>query len=393
MTASHEEPVEDFSALLGASLEASDWAPSVGDRVRGELLSVGREDSSVALGPGREGVVATADFRDAEGKVGVSAGDFLDLYVTSVRNGQVRLSPNPTDKNIAEDLKEAFELKRPVEGRVVEVCKGGFRVNVKGKSAFCPISQIDVKRTETGSEFVGKTFTFMLTEFSEKGAVVSRRKLLEEEQGRAAAAFLAANPDGAVVTGTVTRLEKFGAFVELVPGVEGLLHVSEVAWSRVESPADILALGQSISVKLLKRETVDGRLKLSLSLKQVTERPATPAAPAVEDPWSKYVSGQVVSGKITRKEPYGLFVQLEPGVVGLLHQSKTEDAPDFSFDRQKVGELIQVQVAEVKLSERRISLELPRDTGADEWRKQQEESGPPSAMAEMFKAALEKKKR
>ncbi|MCR4296146.1 MAG: S1 RNA-binding domain-containing protein [Elusimicrobia bacterium] len=393
MTEPREEPAEDFSALLGASLEASGSLPSVGDRVRGELLAVGREDSSVALGPGREGVVATADFRDAEGKVSVSAGDVLDLFVTSVRNGQVRLSPNPTDKNIAEDLKEAFELKRPVEGRVVEACKGGLRVSVKGKSAFCPISQIDVKRTETGSEFVGKTFTFVLTEFTEKGVVVSRRKLLEEEQGRAAAAFLAANPDGAVVPGTVTRLEKFGAFVELVPGVEGLLHVSEVAWSRVESPADILKVGQAVSVKLLKREAVDGRLKLSLSLKQVTERPATPAAPAVQDPWSKYAPGQVVEGKITRKEPYGLFVQLEPGVVGLLHQSKTEDAPDFQFDRRKVGEPIQVQVAEVKLSERRISLELPRDTGADEWRKRQEESGPPSAMAEMFKAALEKKKR
>lgn len=390
-----EDSTEDFSALLGESLEAAEKAFEPGDKVRGELLAVGREDSQVALGPGREGVVATADFRDADGVVSVKAGDILDLFVTSVRNNQVRLSKNPTDKNIAQDLKEAFELKRPVEGRVVEACKGGFRVSVKGKSAFCPISQIDTKRTETGAEFIGKTFTFVLTEFGEDGrnVVVSRRKLLEEEQSRASDAFLAANPDGSVVPGKVVRLEKFGAFVELVPGVEGLLHVSEVAWSRVASPSEVLALGQAVSVKLLKRETVDGRLKLSLSLKQVTERPPTPQAPAVVDPWSKYAAGQVVEGKITRKEPYGLFVQLEPGVVGLLHQSKTEDAPDFSFDRQKVGETLSVQVAEVKLSERRIALELPRDTGADEWRKQQEESGPPSPMAEMFKAALEKKKR
>ncbi|MBI2385170.1 MAG: S1 RNA-binding domain-containing protein [Elusimicrobia bacterium] len=390
-----EEPTEDFSALLGESLEAAERTFEVGDKVRGELLAVGREDSQVALGPGREGVVATADFRDAEGSVSVRAGDVLDLYVTSVRGGQVRLSKNPTDKNIAQDLKEAYELKRPVEGRVVEACKGGLRVSVKGKSAFCPISQIDVKRTETGAEFVGKTFAFVLTEFGEdgRGVVVSRRKLLEEEQGRACDAFLAANPDGAVVAGKVVRLEKFGAFVELVPGVEGLLHVSEVAWSRVESPSEILTLGQAVTVKILKRETVDGRLKISLSLKQVSERPPTPAAPAVVDPWSKYAAGQVVEGRITRKEPYGLFVQLEPGVVGLLHQSKTEDAPDFQFDRQKVGETISVQVAEVKLSERRISLELPRDTGAAEWRKRQEESGPPSPMAELLRAALEKKKR
>lgn len=390
-----DEATEDFSAMLGASLEAAEKTFEAGDKVRGELLSVGREDSQVAIGPGREGVVATADFRDAEGVVSVRAGDILDLFVTSVRGTTVRLSKNPTDKNIAQDLKEAFELKRPVEGRVVEACKGGFRVSVKGKSAFCPISQIDTKRTETGAEFIGKTFTFALTEFGEDGrnVVVSRRKLLEEEQNRSSSAFLAANADGAVVTGTVVRLEKFGAFIALAPGVEGLLHVSEVAWSRVESPAEILKVGQSLSVKILKRETIDGRLKLSLSLKQVTERPATPVAPAVQDPWTKYAVGQVVEGKVTRKEPYGLFVQLEPGVVGLLHQSKTNDRPDFQFDRAKVGDAISVQVNEVKLGERRISLDLPQDKDADEWRQRQESEAPASPMAELFKAALEKKKR
>jgi small subunit ribosomal protein S1 len=392
---SDEESSEEFSALLGASLEAAEKTFEVGDKVRGELLAVGREDSQVAIGPGREGVVASADFRDAEGLVSVRAGDVLDLYVTSIRHNQIRLSKNPTDKNIAQDLKEAFELKRPVEGRVVEACKGGFRVSVKGKSAFCPVSQLDVKRVETGAEFIGKTFTFVLTEFGEDGrnVVVSRRKLLEEEQARACAAFLAANADGAVVAGTVVRLEKFGAFVELVPGVEGLLHVSEVAWSRVESPAEILKAGQTVSVKILKRETVEGRLKISLSLKQVTERPASPAAAAVVDPWSKYAAGQVVEGKITRKELYGLFVQLEPGVVGLLHQSKTNDRPDFQLERQKVGDMIPVQVAEVKLGERRISLELPQDKDADEWRERQESEAPASPMAELFRAALEKKKR
>lgn len=390
-----EESAEDFSSLLGASLEAAEKTFAVGDKVRGEILALGREDSLVALGPGREGAVATADFRDADGICSVRAGDEVELFVTSVRRNEIRLSKNPTDKNLAEDSKEAFDLKRPVEGRVVEACKGGFRVSVKGKTAFCPISQLDTKRTETGAEFIGKTFTFVLTEFSEGGRniIVSRRKLLEEEQGRAADAFLAANPDGAVVAGTVVRLEKFGAFVELVPGVEGLLHVSEIAWSRIESPAEILSVGQAVTVKILKRETVDGRLKISLSLKQVTERPATPAAPPVVDPWSKYAAGRVVEGKITRKEVYGLFVQLEPGVVGLLHQSKTSDRPEIQLERVKVGDAISVQVAEVKLGERRISLELPRDPDADEWRQRQQEDQPSGAMAEVLRAALEKKKR
>lgn len=396
MSDSSDQDAEDFSSLLGESLEASEKTCSAGDRVRAEILAVGQEDAIVALGPGQEGVVASAEFRDADGASSVRAGDFLDLFVTSVQRGQVRLSKNPTDKNIAQDLKEAFELKRPVEGRVVEVCKGGLRVSVKGKTAFCPISQIDTKRTETGEEFVGKTFVFGITEYAEDGRniVVSRRKLLEEEQARAAAAFLAANPDGAVVTGTVVRLEKFGAFVELVPGVEGLLHVSEVAWSRVASPAEILSVGQAVSVKILKRETVEGRLKISLSLKQVAERPATPAAAAVVDPWTKYSPGQVVTGKITRKEPYGLFIQLEPGVVGLLHQSKTNDHAEFRLESQRVGGEIPVQVAEVKIGERRISLALPRDPGEDDWKQHlQAGDAAPGGIGEALRAALEKKKR
>ena len=390
-----DESAEDFSTLLGASLEASQTEFSIGDKVRAEILAVGREDSHVALGPGREGVVATADFRGADGNCTVRAGDAVDLFVTSVRRGEIRLSNNPTDKNLAQDLKEAFDLKRPVEGRVVEVCKGGVRVSVKGKTAFCPISQLDAKRVETGAEFVGKTFAFLLTEFSEDGRslVVSRRKLLEEEQSRAAAAFLAENPDGAVAAGTVVRLEKFGAFVELAPGVEGLLHVSEVAWSRIESPSELLSVGQPVSVKILKRETVDGRLKISLSLKQVAGRPASASAAAVTDPWTKYSAGQVVTGKITRKEPYGLFVQLEPGIVGLLHQSKTSDHAEFQPERLRVGDEISVAVAEVKLGERRISLELPRDPSEEDWKLHQQTGDAPSGgLGEALRAALEKKK-
>jgi small subunit ribosomal protein S1 len=269
------------------------------------------------------------------------------------------------------------------------------RVSVRGKSAFCPISQLDLKRTETGAEFVGKTLVFRITEFAEDGrnVVISRRKLLEEELSRSLAAFLDKNPDGSIVAGTVTRLEKFGAFIELLPGVEGLAHVSELAWSRVESPADLLSAGQSVAVKILKREMVAGRLKISLSLKQATEKPAAAPAAAPVDPWAKYAAGQVLEGKITRTEPYGLFVQLEPGVVGLLHQSKVSDHPEFHLERQKVGESIRVEIGEVKLSERRISLQLPRDPDADEWKNHQSSGGPSlGALGEGLKAALEKKR-
>src|SRR5208282_4498759 len=119
-------------------------------------------------------------------------------------------------------------------------------------------------------------------------------------------------------------------------------HISELAWSRVEKPSDLLAVGQAVAAKILKRETVEGRLKIALSLKQAAEKPAAAPAVAVVDPWAKYAAGQVLEGKITRKEPYGLFVQLEPGVVGLLHQSKVADDPEYHLERQKVGESIRV---------------------------------------------------
>jgi small subunit ribosomal protein S1 len=379
---------EDFSQLLGDSLAAGEKTFAVGDRVRAEILAVGQgqEDGIVAIGPGKEGAVASVEL------AGRKAGESIDLFVTSVRSGRVRLSIHPTDKNIAQDLKEAFETQRPVEGRVTEVCKGGVRVSVRGKSAFCPISQLDLKRVENGAQFVGKSLVFRITEWGEDGrnVVLSRRKLLEEEQARAIDEFFAQNPEGSVVSGTVTRLEKFGAFIEILPGVEGLAHISELAWSRVESPADLLAVGQSVAAKILKRETVEGRLKISLSLKQATEKPE--AAPVV-DPWAKYAPGQVLEGKITRKQPYGLFVQLEPGVVGLLHQSRTEDSPDFRLEHQKVGETISVEIGEVNLTERRISLQLPRDLEAEEWRQSQQAEEPAlGALAQTLRAALEKKR-
>ncbi len=385
-----EDGGEDFSKLLGDSFEAADRTFAPGDRVRAEILAVGREDGIVALSPGKEGVVASAELAGRE------PGERIDLFVTSARHSEIRLSIHPTDKNIAQDLKEAYETRRPVEGRVVELCKGGVRVAVRGKSAFCPISQLDLKRVETGAEFIGKTLVFRIAEFGEDGrnVVLSRRKLLEEEQARAVAEFFERNPDGSIVAGTVTRLEKFGAFVELLPGVEGLAHVSELAWSRLESPSDLLTVGQSVAVKLLKRETAEGRLKISLSLKQATEKPAAAPAAAVVDSWAKYAAGHVVDGKITRKEPYGLFVQLEPGVVGLLHQSKTEDHPEFHLDRQKVGDAIRVEIGEVNLAERRVSLRLPRDPDAEEWKgRRQAGDAALGALGDSLRAALEKKKR
>ncbi|MGZ3686767.1 MAG: S1 RNA-binding domain-containing protein [Bdellovibrionota bacterium] len=392
---------EEFAKLLGESFKQASKKLKVGDRIKGQILVLGSDDVFVSTGTQHDGVISRRDLNNEDGTCPYKTGDTIELFVTQVRGSDIRLSRKPTDRNLAEDLEDAFDMMLAIPGRIVEVCKGGVRVNVKGKLAFCPISQIDVKHVENAEEYVGKSFDFRITQFSEGGRniVVSRRKLLEEERDLNAGSFLEENKDGDVVQGKVVRLEKFGAFVELAPGVDGLVHISEMAWSRIGDPSEIVQVGQDVSVKILKRETVNGpggsKMKISLSIKQASDRPEAAArgeAPAKDDPWSKYTIGQVVTGKVNRKEPYGLFVQLEPGITGLLHQSKAMDHPDFKFEKLKVGDSVTVQVGEIRASERRISLDVPRDPAEDDWKSHKQVAASFGTLGDQLKAALAKKK-
>lgn len=396
----------EFARMLGESFKGATKKFKVGDRVRGKILVVGREEVYVSTGTPHDGAVARRDLVDAEGNFPYKVDDVIDLFVTQVRGNEIRLSKNATDRNLAEDLGEAFEKRLPIPGRVVEVCKGGVRVNIKGKLAFCPISQLDSKHVEgTGEEYVGKSFDFRITQFAEGGRniVVSRKKLLVEERELGTASFLEETKDGAIVTGKIVRMEPFGAFVELAPGVDGLVHISEIAWSRIGDPSEVLALGQEVTVKLLRREIMDGRAKISLSIKQASDRPAaapsmgaasgTPATLGKDDPWAKFAPGQVFTGKVNRKELYGFFVEIEPGVTGLLHKSRTLDQSDFRFEKVKVGDSIAVQIAEIKGAERQISLSLPRDAGEEDWKQHQSKTVATSfgTLGDRMKAALSKK--
>ena len=332
---------DDFGSLFNESLKGEGKKLRVGDKIRGKILNLGSEEVFVTTGTRHDGVMSRRELLDADGNCQYKVGDITEVFVTMVKGDQIRLSKNPTDRNMAEDLKGAYENNQPIQGRIVEVCKGGVRVNIKGKIAFCPISQIDSKHVENAEEYVGKSFEFKITEISEggKNIVVSRRKLLDAEREIGTTSFLSETKDGDIATGRVTRFEPFGAFVELAPGVDGLVHISEIAWSRLESPADVLKLGETVTVKVLKREVLNGRAKISLSIKQATERPVREieapkdAAPKKDDPWSKLSAGQVFQGKVNRKEPYGLFVQLEPGITGLLHKTRTENHKDFHFEK------------------------------------------------------------
>lgn len=439
---------DDFAALLAESDSTTSKKLKAGDKITGEILSIGKEESFVSTGTTIDGLIFTSELKDAEGKLTYKVGDKIDVYVNQFKGGEIRLSKKSSGGD-ADSLEDAFDCMIPVEGRVTEVCNGGFRVNVMGKTAFCPISQIDSKHVTQTEEYIGKKFEFMITQFENRGRniVVSRRKVLDQQKGESATAFTEDHKLGEIVKGIVTRIEKFGAFVEVAPGLEGLVHISELSWSRISDPSEAVKVGDSLQVKILKIEDLNGQLKISLSYKQASEAPWTNAnqqlkvgdvvtgtvtqclkfgafvqvLPGIEgliplsemsytkrvnrsdelikpgeqvrvllkeinledrklllslrdaegDPWSmvpqKYPVGRVISGKIEKKETFGLLISLEPGVVALLPKGSYRDLTENPYEHAKVGDQVNVQVAEIQFEERRMRLSPPKDGDDGTW--------------------------
>lgn len=355
----------DFAKMFENSLQGVGRKVEVGEKLRSEILSVGKEEVFVSTGTMDDGVVLKTDLMDENGKVPeLKVGDFLDLYVTRVQGGQVQLSPKPTSKNLADDLEDAFDMMLPIEGRVTEVVNGGFRVSVMGKPAFCPISQIDLRRVDDANSYVGQKFEFMITKFEQKGRniVVSRRKLLEEQKEASLAAFTDDHKPGDMVKGVVTRLEPFGAFVELAPGIDGLCHISEIAWSRVSNPGDVVRIGDQVSAKILKiEEGLNGRMNVSLSIKQASATPWENLPDGIRE-------GLVVEGRVTRNMKFGSFVEVAPGIEGLVPLSEMSNTKHVTRaeDVVKEGQKINVLIKEVRLDDRRLLLSIKEAEGESE---------------------------
>lgn len=353
-----------FEALFAQSEKNLDRRLRVGDDVRGEVLSIGKEEAFISTGTPVDGLILTKDLLDENKELKYKVGDVIECVVTAIKGGEVRLAKRGSKNATTDSLEDAFDMELPVEGRVTETCNGGFRVNVQGKTAFCPISQIDLKFAQDANEYVGKKFEFLITQFDKRNIVVSRRRLLEMQRAENEGTFMLKHQPGALLDGKVVRLERFGAFVELEPGIEGLVHVSELAWSRVNDPHEIVSVGQNLTVKLLKIEELDGKLKISLSLKQ---------ADGEGNPWlsvpQKFPVGTVVKGKVEKKETYGLFVNIAPGVTGLLPKSKWRDHVDGAqFENKKRGDEVTVQVDQILFEEKKISLGLPGEAEDTSWK-------------------------
>jgi small subunit ribosomal protein S1 len=303
---------EDFAAMFEASLKAK--RVEQGQTIEGTIVAIGPEVAFVDVGGKGEATIEVAELKDDDGDIEVSVGDRIQAVVISTQGGLTLSRKLARGAVTARQLEDAFHSGLPVEGRVESVVKGGYEVRIAGQRGFCPFSQIDTLRTSDPSIHQGKVYTFRMTEFKEGGRnlVVSRRALLEDEQRESAAEVKKSIVAGAVMTGRVASVRAFGAFVDLGGGVQGLLHVSEMGWSRIADPSMVMQPGEEITVKVLQVDDVKGRI--SLGLKQLSA-----------DPWSSvqvaYEVGQVFTGRVTRVTEFGAFVELEPGVEGLAHLS------------------------------------------------------------------------
>ena len=364
----------DFAAMFEESLGAVGKRLGTGDSFIGEILSIGKEESFVSTGTPVDAMILTSELLDENKSLKYKVGDRIEVVVVKTKGGEIRVAKKGSKQSNSDldSLEDAHDMELPVEGRVTEVCNGGFRVSVQNKIAFCPVSQMDYKVTDHQA-YVGKKFDFIITQFDPKGRniVVSRRKLLDQLKVENEGQFLDSAKSGDILSGTVSRLEKFGAFVTLDNGLEGLVHISEIGWSRLQDPSEVLSVGQKVGVKLLKTEEVDGRLKISLSIKQ---------AGGEGDPWlqvtEKFPLKSTHKGTVEKKETYGLFVNLAPGITGLLPKSKWRDSVDHQmYETKKRGDSIQVQIDEILFEQKKISLGVPAEYDDQTWKSVTTKSG------------------
>lgn len=356
---STETSESDFAKLLAASETGRASGPAAGDKVTGTIIQIGDTDSFVDCGARSELAIATTELHDDQGALQYQEGDSITGHVQKIK-GELRLtlSLDLRDSGL-EALQQAFQDNTPLSGTVRETNKGGFTVDLGGRRAFCPYSQIDLRRVENPDGFVGQAYSFRIIELSADGRniVLSRRAILQEERDSAATATRESLSIEDVREGTVTRLVPFGAFVD-IGGVEGLVHISQISHQRIPDPAAVLKTGQEVKVMVLDIQNLgQGRKeRISLSLKALAE-----------DPWPATAKqlqiGTSVPGRVTRLADFGAFVELQPGVEGLIHIS--ELAPHRLFHPQEVvaaGDEITVRILDIDLDRQRISLSL-KETG------------------------------
>ena len=322
----------DLLASTGGSAQARRRFKA-GEKVAGKIIQVGDEVTFLDLGSGlADGLIETVELHDAEGNVTARVGDILDAVVVKGGDSGVQVSIGRaravTRDHAREAVIAAVETGLPVEGLVKAVNKGGIEVEVNGVRAFCPMSQIDVRFVGDATTLIGQKLQFQVQKADDRDVVLSRRALLEAERAEKAQATRQLLSAGAVFEGTVTSVQDYGAFVDL-GGIEGLVHVSELAWDRVSKPQDLLKSGDQVTVTVLRiDEDAKKKERIALSVKALVPRPEPKAAeprpdrPARPQPPPPPRAGDVVEAAVDKIESFGLFVKFAGG-RGLVPASET----------------------------------------------------------------------
>jgi len=343
----------DFAAMFEASLARVGQELVAGMKITATILQTGSEWTFLDVGQKGEGVLATAELLDAEGQLSAAVGDQLSVYFISRKDGELRFTTKVGGSGSGtEQLEQAYQGGIPVEGRIDKEIKGGYEVALPGNvRAFCPFSQVGLRPADA-SELIGRTLSLRITQFGERGRniVVSHRALLDEERKEQRESLRQTLKEGQMVSGTVTNLKDFGAFVD-IGGIEGLLPISEVSYGRVEDLSTVLEVGQQLDLIVKKIDWANN--KFSFSLRDT-----------LADPWLKVGSSYQVGGKypgrVSRLAQFGAFVTLAEGIDGLLHISKMGDGQRIRHpqDLFKVGQQLTVVIEKIDDGEKRISLAL-----------------------------------
>ena len=360
-----------------------------GQKVEAKVLQIGGEWIFLDVGQKGEGVLDAKELIDNEGNMTVAVGDTVSAYFMSRKGGELRFTTRlGGGSSGTAQLEEAWRSEIPVEGRIEKEVKGGYEVKLPGNvRAFCPFSQLGLRRQDDSEDISGTTLSFRITQFSEQGRniVVSHRVILDEERRQKRAELMTSLKEGMLVTGTITNIRNFGAFID-IGGLEGLLPISEISYGRVENIEEVLKVGQQLEVAVKKCDWENE--KFSFSLRDT-----------LADPWSKvetrYPVGSTHTGTVSRLAKFGAFVTLEEGIDGLVHISKIggDQRIKHPQDVLSLGQELPVSVEKIDLDEKRISLALVRDKSEESQETSYEESSSAGmgTFADLFKNAQKKK--
>ncbi len=360
---------DSFAELFQESVSKPLRRLTPGQKITATIADISGESIFLDTGGKSEGILDGSELRDENQEITAAVGDTIEVYFLKAKNGAQLFTISIGSGKNSEHLEEACRSGIPVEGLVKEEIKGGFAITLGGSiRAFCPYSQMGLRRVEdAAAEYLDRQMNFLITRYEEDGRniVVSARAILEEEREKLREALQETLEEGQTVSGVITSIRDFGAFVD-IGGVDGLVPISEIGWSRVENISDYYTVDQKINVVVKKLDWDAGRITLSIK-------------ETLEDPWeqaaAKLSSGSILTGTVARLAPFGAFVTLEAGVDGLIHISKLGKGRRINHPREVLeeGQQIEVQVESVDTIEKRISL-APSDYVSPEEDQQKEDT-------------------